>query len=153
MVLWWFTHIRSALFHERGHLSGTMITGILEQFLHLKASLSQSLDSFVVTKHCLFSRSSPLNFLCSTGSKWLFSHLCKSLLLVNKSRLCLFPPPMFISCGKSWNVVCSPSFYCVTTVCPVRMTAGPLHRETPRQKSLALCVKMADWFLYSLNVL
>lgn len=89
MVLWWFTHIRSALFHERGHLSGTMITGILEQFLHLKASLSQSLDSFVVTKHCLFSRSSPLNFLCSTGSKWLFSHLCKSLLLVNKSRLCL----------------------------------------------------------------
>lgn len=140
-------------------LCGRMITGILEPLLHLEASLSQSVDSFVVTKHCSFSRSSPLNLLwsaalspalCSTGqqSKLLFSHLRTS------RRLCLFSPPMFISCGKSWNVCC-PSFFFFTVLllCPVWMTAGPLHRETPRQKSLALCVKMADWFLYSLNVL
>lgn len=110
------------VFHERDLLCARMITGILEPFGHYLI-LRHPFCHFV-TKHCLFSLPSPLNFLwsaalspalCSTGSKLLF--LCKSLILVNKSRLCLFSPSMFITCGRclfvslmSWNAVCSPSF-------------------------------------------
>lgn len=74
-----------------------MITGILEPLLHLEASLSHSLDSFVVTKHCSFSRSSPLNLLwsaalspalCSTGSKWLYSHLWTRVVFVYSPHQC-----------------------------------------------------------------
>lgn len=56
MVLWWYTHIRFAVFHERGLLCARMITGILEPFDHYfilrHPWVSESQDLFVVTKHC-----------------------------------------------------------------------------------------------------
>lgn len=121
-------------------LCGRMITGILEPLLHLEASLSQSVDSFVVTKHCSFSRSSPLNLLwsaalspalCSTGqqSKLLFSHLRTS------RRLCLFSPPMFISCGKSWNVCCPSFFFLLCYYCVLCEWQQARCTEKPPDKS------------------
>lgn len=158
VVLWWFTHILSA------GVSGTRSfvcqndhrnTGAIwpsPNFDHFETSLIESQDLSIVTKHCLFSWSSPLNFLwsaalspalCSTGSKWLF--LCKSLILVNKSCLCLLVLP--INVHHLWHaflflywaeMLCAVQVFTVLLLCEwqqVRCT-----EKTPWQKSLALCV-------------
>lgn len=94
MVLWWFTHIHSAPFHERDHLCGRMITGILEPLLHLEASLSKSISqgSFVVTKHCSFSRSSPViscTFTCTVFHR--FEMTFQSATCEQESSLFILP--------------------------------------------------------------
>lgn len=140
------------VFHERDLLCARMITGILEPFGHYLI-LRHPFCHFV-TKHCLFSLPSPLNFLwsaalspalCSTGSKLLFlvqkPDTCEQesslfVLPINVHHLWQMPfcfPNELKCCVQSKFLVC---YYCV--LCEwqqVRCT-----EKTPWQKSLALCV-------------